>query len=164
MVPLRIRPAHEEDVPALTRLGRQLLELHAGLAPQWLVPAGGPEQFAEVWGPYLRQFLAEPGALVLAAEAPEVVGYLMAAVRAHPPVVAGPPDLMVYEVAVAPSHQGCGIGAALMRAAYRWGRERGCGYARLHVFDGNTQARAFYEREGFEACERVLLRRIDDRD
>jgi ribosomal protein S18 acetylase RimI-like enzyme len=159
-----IRHAREDDVPALITLGRQLLELHADLEPGSVCPAGGPEQFAEVWGPYLRQFLAEPDAVVLVAEAPSVVGYLMASTHARPPVMAGPPDLMVCEVAVAPAHQGLGIGAALMRESYRWGREHGCGYVRLHVYEGNAQARAFYEREGFEVCERVLLRRLDDGD
>ncbi len=161
---MTLRRAVEEDVASLTALGHTLLEHHIRLAPEWLVPAGDAAWFGRVWGEYLAQFVARDDSLVLIAEESpgRPVGYLMAILHERPPFVAGPPDLMICEVAVDRTHRCHGVGAALMHRAYEWGRERGAGFVRLHVYERNTRAIAFYEREGFASHERVLLRRLDD--
>ena len=52
-------------------------------------------------------------------------------------------------IAVTEAAEGQGAGAALMRAAEAWARERGYACLTLNVFDGNTRARRFYERLGY---------------
>jgi GNAT superfamily N-acetyltransferase len=52
-------------------------------------------------------------------------------------------------IAVAETAQGTGAAAALLDAAERWARGRGYATLTLNVFDGNSRARAFYEKSGF---------------
>ncbi len=60
----------------------------------------------------------------------------------------------ISEIAVA--RDGSGAGAALMEAAERFARERGCSLVVLNVMEHNAHARAFYARHGF-APEYTLM-------
>jgi ribosomal protein S18 acetylase RimI-like enzyme len=52
-------------------------------------------------------------------------------------------------LAVAPDHQGRGLGRALVEAGLALARERGARKVRLRVLGPNTAARALYESCGF---------------
>ena len=70
----------------------------------------------------------------------------------------------VYYVAVAPSHQGYGLGRAMMTAAEAWLAAQGAGKVQLMVRAENDAARGFYRALGYEqqAIE-VLGRWLNDR-
>lgn len=55
----------------------------------------------------------------------------------------------LYSIAVAPEARGAGIGEALLTAAERSARARGCGTFRLEVRTDNAAARRLYERRGY---------------
>lgn len=55
----------------------------------------------------------------------------------------------VTTVAVAPGHQGRGIGTQIMLGAMRIAREHGCRQVSLEVAVGNARAQALYRRFGF---------------
>lgn len=55
----------------------------------------------------------------------------------------------VSDLAVAPGHDGRGIGRALLAHAETWARAHRCKLLTLSVFPGNTRARSLYERSGF---------------
>jgi len=55
----------------------------------------------------------------------------------------------INNIAVAPAHEGHGVGKALMAHAQTWAREHRCALITLAVFPGNERARALYEAEGF---------------
>ena len=57
----------------------------------------------------------------------------------------------VADLAVAPGHDGQGIGRALLAHAEVWARRNRCKLLTLSVFPGNIRARALYERTGFAA-------------
>lgn len=59
------------------------------------------------------------------------------------------PLLNLHDIAVHPSFRGRGIGTALIAKAESVGRERGCAKLTLEVLEGNTGAKALYERLGF---------------
>jgi ribosomal protein S18 acetylase RimI-like enzyme len=62
----------------------------------------------------------------------------------------GRPDILVlWSVWVRPSHQGQGIGEALVREVLTWAAEQGVRRVKLHVFDHNDRARRLYQRLGF---------------
>lgn len=65
----------------------------------------------------------------------------------------------VYYLAVDPQAQGQGLGAALMRGAEGWLRERGVVKVNLMVRHDNAEARAFYEHLGYEDGEVTVLGR-----
>ena len=53
------------------------------------------------------------------------------------------------DLAVAPGHEGRGIGKALLAHAEAWAREHHCQLVTLAVFPGNERARALYESTGY---------------
>lgn len=59
------------------------------------------------------------------------------------------PLLNVHDIAVLPAHRARGIGQALLAAAERHARERGCCKLTLEVLAGNAPALRSYGRFGF---------------
>lgn len=55
----------------------------------------------------------------------------------------------INNIAVAPAHEGRGVGKALLAHAETWAREHRCALITLAVFPGNERARALYEADGF---------------
>lgn len=69
----------------------------------------------------------------------------------------------VYYLAVAPAHQGRGLGAQLMAAAERWLRDQGAVKVQVMVRHSNQPVVAFYEKIGYEDADiYVLARWLDD--
>lgn len=55
----------------------------------------------------------------------------------------------VADLAVAPAHEGRGVGKALLAHAEQWARQHHCQLVTLAVFRGNERARALYEAAGY---------------
>jgi len=55
----------------------------------------------------------------------------------------------ISDLAVAPQHEGNGVGKALLAHAEQWAREHHCQLVTLAVFPGNERARALYEASGY---------------
>lgn len=55
----------------------------------------------------------------------------------------------ISDIAVAPSHEGNGVGKALLAHAEAWAREHHCQLVTLAVFPGNEHARGLYEACGY---------------
>jgi ribosomal protein S18 acetylase RimI-like enzyme len=55
----------------------------------------------------------------------------------------------IADLAVAPAHEGHGVGSELLTFAEEWARRHRCRYLTLAVFPGNERARALYERHGY---------------
>ncbi|HEX7368830.1 MAG TPA: GNAT family N-acetyltransferase, partial [Rhodanobacteraceae bacterium] len=55
----------------------------------------------------------------------------------------------ISDLAVAPGHDGQGIGRALLDHAAAWAKSNECKLLTLSVFPGNARARALYARSGF---------------
>lgn len=99
-----------------------------------------------------------PGAQVLVAESP--AGAPLGFVHLHGArdFFTGEEHGHVSDIVVAPEAEGRGVGQALMAAAEAWARERGYRLLSLHVFEGNVRARTFYERLGYQADIRKLVK------
>jgi ribosomal protein S18 acetylase RimI-like enzyme len=63
------------------------------------------------------------------------------------------PLLNLHDIAVVPRFRGLGIGSRLIEAAVEEARRRGCVKLTLEVLEGNTRAKALYERLGFRAYQ-----------
>lgn len=61
----------------------------------------------------------------------------------------------LYSIAIAHGARGRGLGAALLDAAEREARARGCDTMRLEVRTDNTSAIALYERRGYARVARL---------
>lgn len=55
----------------------------------------------------------------------------------------------ISDIAVAPSHEGNGVGKTLLAHAEAWAREHHCQLVTLAVFPGNEHARGLYEACGY---------------
>ena len=55
----------------------------------------------------------------------------------------------ISDIAVAPSHEGRGIGKLLLAHAEAWASQHQCQLVTLAVFPGNERARALYEGAGY---------------
>jgi ribosomal protein S18 acetylase RimI-like enzyme len=55
----------------------------------------------------------------------------------------------IYQLSVMPVFQSCGVGTTLIRALEDRARDRGASHVDLGVTDGNSRARALYERLGY---------------
>ena len=89
------------------------------------------------------------------------VDYLAVCTPANLPVAKGGIDYrvtegagMLWQLAVHPALQSCGIGTALVRASEQRIRDRGLRWAELGVEEDNPRARALYERLGYLAYDR----------
>ncbi|WP_308798803.1 GNAT family N-acetyltransferase [Streptomyces sp. UH6] len=89
------------------------------------------------------------------------VDYLAVCARAGVPIAKGGVDYRakdgvgtLWQLAVHPALQSCGVGTVLIEAAEQRIRARGLRQAELGVEDGNPRARALYERLGYRAYDR----------
>ena len=97
-------------------------------------------------------WLADPATIVTLAEyepghAP--IGYTVLTAPDFP-VECGPADIELRRIYLMKQAQGSGLGAALMARALEDAAAAGRTRILLGVWDQNTRARAFYERQGFE--------------
>lgn len=97
----------------------------------------------------------------LARAAAGEVDYLAVCTPADLPVAKGGIDYQVcegagtlWQLAVMPALQSCGLGTLLVRAAEQRIRDRGLRRAELAVEEDNPRARALYERLGYAAYGR----------
>jgi len=153
---ITVRPANEEDHPAVERLLRQIAQLHADLRPDVFRPASQKYDTARYCG-----LLRDPDTPVLVAQdgRGEVLGYAMLQVKAvaegHPVLL---PRQMLYvdDLCVDETARGLGVGALLMEAVRALAKSRGITKIELNVWECNEGALAFYERLGFATQRRGL--------
>jgi GNAT superfamily N-acetyltransferase len=63
---------------------------------------------------------------------------------------------------VASSSRRSGVGAALVAAAERWARSRGCIRMVVASGEGRKDAHAFYEKQGFELTSRMYAKALGE--
>jgi RimJ/RimL family protein N-acetyltransferase len=127
--PFSIRPARDEDRLPLALLFAAVAEERDGIASE---PPIDVEERAANW--------TLDGTLVAVADA-DIMGSL------H--VDASRFGFAEIGMMVARDWRGQGVGAALLRAAIDWGRERGLHKLSLSVFPHNTAAIGLYRKLGF---------------
>lgn len=104
---------------------------------------------------FAREFLDDPRHHIVAVVSEgRVVGFASAVHYIHPDK---PPELWINEVGVAPSHQGRGIGRAIMKGMLELGRELGCKNAWVLTDRGNEPANRLYRSAGGIADEEDTL-------
>ncbi|WP_315760475.1 GNAT family acetyltransferase [Sphingomonas sp. Y38-1Y] len=94
----------------------------------------------------------EPGSVLIAKEDDLIVGSIMHGYDGH--------RGWLWSVAVASTHRGRGIGAALVRAAEAALAARGCPMINLQIREGNAAVTTFYERLGYAVEPRVSMGKL----
>ena len=129
-----IRPARNEDVDAIERIVDRAYRHYV-------------QRIGRKPAPMLDDYTVKVrDAVVLVAEEREVIGVIV--------LIAKDDYLLVENVAVEPSHQGRGIGRALLAAAERHATDRGLTELRLYTNAAMTENLAFYPRLGYTEVAR----------
>jgi ribosomal protein S18 acetylase RimI-like enzyme len=143
-----IRPARQDDLPELGRLGARLVEEHHAFDPQRFIEAttGTPEGYAAFLGSHLKS----TDVLVLVAELDGlVVGYAFAALEGVDYLSLRGPAAVLHDLIVAPDRRGHGIGRLLLEAMVAelqaWGAPR----IVLFTAARNEPAQRLFGRFGF---------------
>lgn len=118
-----------------------------GAADAKILQRVAPDVFDHEVDPALaRQFLADPRHhLAVALDHDTVVGFASGLHYIHPDK---PAELWVNELGVAPTHQGQGIGKAVLQALLVVGRQIGCAQAWVLTDGDNGAAMAVYRGVG----------------
>lgn len=138
----------------MARLNAHVQGWHAAHYPEAFFPHPDPAALTA----HFAARLAEPGVTCFLAGDP-ALGYALCALQERPLSVFSPPvcRLLVEHVAVAPQARRQGIGRALLAAARGLARDLGTDEILLDTWEGNREAHAFFQAEGF-AVRRMLYR------
>jgi aminoglycoside 6'-N-acetyltransferase I len=99
----------------------------------------------------------DANAVLVADEEGRLVGFLEASLRDHADGCLTSPVGYIEGWYVAPAHRGRGIGAALVAAAERWARGRGCREMASDVELANEGGQRAHRALGYEETFRVVL-------
>jgi ribosomal protein S18 acetylase RimI-like enzyme len=153
---ITVRPAKNEDHPAVERLLRQVAQLHADLRPEIFSPGDQKYDTKRYYG-LLRD--ADTPILVAENQAGKVLGYAMLqakSVGGNHPVLLPRTFLYIDDLCVDEAARGQGVGTALMEAVRALAESRGIAKIELNVWACNEGATRFYEGLGFQTQRRVL--------
>jgi len=130
---VRIRPATPTDLSAIAAIEE------TSFPDPWA---------AESLGAYLE----DPQALILVADDPEPIGFVIARVESSRRTGRA---LHIHDLAVAPPCRRQGAGTALLNEVIAIARDQGVPRVRLEVRVQNESAQAFYARLGFRVVRRL---------
>jgi len=147
---LNIRKATRKDVPALGRLGAELVRLHHQLDPRRFIPAS-PET-ERGYGSFLATQLDDEDAFVIVAEEQgSVIGYAYAGVEGYDYMSLRGPAGVLHDIVVDPSHRGQGVGRTLLDAALEMLKARDVPRVVLSTAQQNVAAQRLFASAGFRA-------------
>lgn len=109
---------------------------------------------ADIAGPAERV-----GVLIAEDGAGTRIGFLR--IRLEVDEFTGERQAYVADLATTARAEGTGGGRALLDAAERWARDRGCRLLAIHVFAMNARARAVYARFGFQEELLKLAKKLE---
>ena len=146
---MNIRTAEEKDINRILDLLSQVLEIHAAIRPDYFIPGTTKYSREE-----LLSMLKEESRLIYVAvdENDSVMGYAFCEIRQQPHRDNLVPFRSVYidDLCVDKQIRGKHIGQALFRHVCQKAKELGCYEIALTVWEGNDNARNFYEHQGFK--------------
>ncbi|MBV8627595.1 MAG: GNAT family N-acetyltransferase [Paraburkholderia sp.] len=146
MSDLQLRPATTEDAALIASIhAASWRATYRGLLPDAFLAQDVVTDRAAHWQARLSAPGADRRLVVIAERAHAAIGF--ACVERQ---IDSQWGVLLDNLHTLPGHQGIGVGKLLMRAASDWARAQGEKQLYLYVLEGNTQAIAFYERQGWQ--------------
>ncbi len=156
---ITVRPATEEDLPIIGRLGTILLRTHYEFdRARFLVP--DTESEAGYTAFLTGQLGKESVALLVAEREREVLGYVYASIEPHSYTELRNEAGFIHDVAVAQGRRGAGVAQALIDAALGWFRQRSTGRVMLWTAERNAGAQHFFAKLGFRRTMVEMTREL----
>lgn len=146
------------DADRVVELLDYIAQIHREGRPDLFIGSGGKFDREAV----LALFADEHSPVFVADDGETVVGYIICRLRSTPsnPSLRPIRTLYVEDLCVDPAHAGRGVGSALMRRAEDCAREAGCYNIDLNVWAFNTEAIAFYEKNGYAVQRSIMEKRL----
>lgn len=155
---MEIRRATEQDIPGISKLLREVLEIHAAIRPDIFI--SGTKKYTEE---ELKKILKEERTPVFVAvdDLQEVLGYCFCILEERKGHVnmQDMHTLYIDDLCVEAGCRGQHIGEKLYGHVCDFAKRQGCYNLTLHVWEGNDRARHFYEKMGF-GIQKTLMERI----
>ena len=145
-----IRPATPADLPAVGRLGAQLLRVHHEFDHERFMRAGPGAETG--YAAFLGAQLEDPSAIVLVAERDgTVVGYLYAGIEPRSWKELRERAGFIHDVLVDEGSRRGGVADALLDAGIAWLRGRNVPRVLLWTAARNDPAQRVFRRKGFRS-------------
>ena len=148
-----IRPAAEEDIPAIIALYRQLDSAMVALQPEFFCEA--PREVDEI----RKAVRADDADFLRAEQDGTAVGFALVYYAGWTPAfscVLPHRYACLGDLIVDAGVRGQGIGSQLLAAAKRWARNRRLEYLELQVLAQNEGAQHLYESQDFVEATKVM--------
>ena len=152
---MNIRKAENKDIPRLTELLQQVLELHAKIRPDVFIPGTTKYTQEELEG-IIKDDMSP--IYVAVGDDDGVVGYAFCQIKEQPFSNNMVPfkSMFIDDLCVDESRRGQHVGEALFEYVKDRARELGCYEVTLNVWAGNESAEHFYEKMGMKTKERQM--------
>jgi ribosomal protein S18 acetylase RimI-like enzyme len=156
-----IRPGTKEDMPAMLRLWREMMDFHAQVEPRFR-PAPSPTG-EQAWTQHLQEDIwGNSDWCVLVAETDgKLIGQIMGELRQAYPVFEPERYGYVTDIVVDPVARRSGVGQALFEALRAWFRAQGASYLQLQVTHKNPVSQSFWRAMGFTDYMHTLRQSLE---
>lgn len=148
-----IRKAEIKDIKTILKLLSEVLEIHAKIRPDIFV--SGTTKYNEE---DLRKKLGKPGEFIfIAEENDEVVGFLFVIIQEVNSRNMKPHKIFyIDDLCVDEKSRGKHVGQKLFEFAKEEAKRLGCYEITLNVWEGNGDAKSFYEKMGLKTKTSIL--------
>ena len=145
---MNTRQATVDDARTIVLLNQHVQQLHAGALPQIFKPAHVSDEFVAF---YVERLQSDNESIYLAEEDGQAVGYVHIKIRENPEnfYAYARQDVVINEISINPEYYGSGIADQLTQIAVNIAHEHNIKRVILDVWDWNTRAKRFYEKQGF---------------
>ena len=151
---MMIRRAEPRDLATVDRLLSQVLAIHAEIRPDLFIP--GTRKYTD--SELLTIFADERSPVFVAEDADGVQGYCFCQLLERRGLNNMPDgrELYIDDLCVDEAARGRQVGRQLYDYVCAYAKNLGCGAITLNVWEGNTAARAFYERMGMTVRKTIM--------
>jgi ribosomal protein S18 acetylase RimI-like enzyme len=155
---MNVRDARESDLRSIAELLLLVHQMHVKAQPETYRDISH-ERALEFVAPRLTE---SNGYLRVAEFESAVDGYCSAEIQSYPGIPIFHPGEFIYvnEIVVRPGSRRRGVGRALLVDLKEFAREKGVTEIKLDVGNFNSQARAFFQSQGFEVSRERMRTRV----
>ena len=144
---MNIRRAEEKDIDKVTLLLNQVLELHAKLRPDIFKTGTAKYTKEELKNIFKND---ETPVFVAVDKNDDISGYAFCVLKNQPFTTVMKEFITLYidDICIDEKCRGKHVGTSLYKYVLEYARKQGCYDVTLNVWEGNDNARAFYEKMG----------------
>lgn len=154
-----VRRALKDDLPALGRMGAELMRVHFAFDPRRFMDPGADPSAGYAW--FLGTQLDDDDVAVFVADLEGVtVGYVFAALEPQSWKELREAAGFIHDVVVISAARRAGVATALMEAASAWLKSRGAPRVMLWTAEQNHDAQDLFTRLGFRRTMVEMTREL----